>query len=420
MASLWSKKARLWVNGRKDLFGEIQSGVKTQDKDHIWVHCSSLGEFEQGRPVIEDLKLKYPGSNIILTFFSPSGYEVRRNYNGAAAVFYLPMDSRKNAARFLDMVKPRLAIFIKYDYWYYYLNECKKRNIPLLMVSAIFRKQQPFFKWYGGLHRQMLDFFNHFFVQDNDSLELLKSIKVNNATIAGDTRFDRVLEIVGNFKPIDEIQKFCRNSQVLVAGSTWPDDEEMIKEATKELTGIKVIIAPHEIHAEHLQKLKTLFPGSIFHSQLTTSDSRLTTDDSRLMTDDSRLSTIDYRLPTTNILIIDNIGMLSRLYHYGTITYIGGGLNKGIHNTLEAAAWGKPVLFGPNHKKFKEAIGLIEAGGGICIASAHELTTQLKNLVNDQKLLENISKSSFDFVNRHRGATEKIIRFIQENLRFTS
>lgn len=294
------------------------------------------------------------------------------------------------------MVKPQLAVFIKYDYWYYYLVECKKRKIPLLMVSAVFRSEQPFFKWYGSLYKKMLTCFTHFFVQDKESAGLLNSVGINNVTVSGDTRFDRVAEIADRFKPIDGIEKFCGDSKVLVAGSTWPADERIIKEAIADFPNLKIIIAPHEIHKEHLELLRTLFPESTFYSQLTTHHSR------------------------SNCLIIDNIGMLSRLYHYATITYIGGGFDKGIHNTLEAAVYGKPVLFGPKYKKFKEAVELIGAGGGFSVGSANELKSELKNLLEDQKKLEDNSKRSFDFVQLNKGATQTIIKVIQENRRFTS
>jgi 3-deoxy-D-manno-octulosonic-acid transferase len=396
IAALWNKKARQWVDGRKNIFNRINSELKTQNSKLIWVHCSSLGEFEQGRPVIEKLKSNDPGSKILLTFFSPSGYEIRKDFKGVDWIFYLPMDSKANAKKFLDIVRPSLAIFVKYDYWYYYLTECKKRNIPLYIVSAIFRKEQPFFKWYGTLHIKMLKCFSHFFVQERESSELLNSVGINNVTVSGDTRFDRVAEIVENFKPINEIEKFCNSSQVLVAGSTWPSDEKIIKEAITDFPNLKVIIAPHEIHEAHLNQLKQIFPQTSLYSQLITYNSQ------------------------SNILIIDNIGMLSKLYHYATITYIGGGFDKGIHNTLEAAVYGKPVIFGPNYKKFKEAIGLIETGGGFSVNSANELKAQLKILLNDQMKREETNRISFDFVKQNRGATEKIMNVIQENRRFTN
>lgn len=399
ISTLWNGKAKLWVNGRKNIFSDLESKVKDQKSKITWFHCSSLGEFEQGRPLIEKLKSQSPNSRILLTFFSPSGYEIRKDYKDADWIFYLPLDSKTNAKRFFDIIDPSLVVFVKYDYWYYYINECQKRNVPLLMVSAIFRKEQPFFKWYGSFHKKMLKCFTHFFVQDNGSLELLKSIDINKVTVTGDTRFDRVSEIAAHFKPIEEIEKFCNNSPVLVAGSTWPDDEKAIKKAITELPNLKLIIAPHEINKEHLEQLISIFPNSILFSQLKSNTQQPKTD---------------------NCLIIDNIGMLSRLYHYATVTYIGGGFNNGIHNTLEAAVYGKPVLFGPNYKKFKEAIGLIEIVGGATVASTTELSLMLKKLLNDPKELERYSKNSFDFVKENKGATENIFLYIQENRLLTS
>ena len=404
IASLWNNKAKLWIEGRKNIFEQLTSkfnpdSYRDQNSKLIWFHCSSLGEFEQGRPVLEKLKIQNPNSKFLLTFFSPSGFEIRKDYKGADWVFYLPSDSRKNAKQFFNIVNPSLVVFVKYDFWYYYLTECKKRNIPLLMVSGIFRKDQPFFNWYGTLHRKMLNCFTHFFVQDKESFDLLKSIKINNATAAGDTRFDRVSEIAENFKPIGEIEKFCGSSQILVAGSTWPDDEKLIKDATANLPNLKIIIAPHEIHKEHIDQLKSIFPDAVLYSTLIAQSSQPI---------------------TSNCLIIDNIGMLSKLYHYATITYVGGGFNKGIHNTLEAAVYGKPVLFGPNYKKFKEAIGLIETGGGFCINSSTELSAILQKFINNKNELELRSKNSFDFVNQNRGATEKILHYIEANRLLTN
>jgi len=376
------------VNGRRNIIEVIAGKFVTTHPPIVWVHCSSLGEFEQGRPIIEKLKSRDPDSKILLTFFSPSGYEIRKDFKGVDWVFYLPMDSRSNAKSFIDIIQPSLVVFVKYDYWYYYLAECKKRKIPLVMISAIFRKEQPFFKWYGPLHRSMLKCFSHFFVQDKESSNLLNSVGITNVTVSGDTRFDRVIEIAENFKPIDEIEKFCSDSQVFVAGSTWPSDEKIIKEAVTDFPDLKIIIAPHEIHEVHLNQLKQIFPQAVLYSQFTTHHS------------------------PSNILIIDNIGMLSRLYYYATITYIGGGFDKGIHNTLEAGVYGKPVIFGPNYKKFKEAIGLIEAGGGISVNSSNELSYHLKGLLSDKKELEETSKRSFDFVQQNKGATEKIMNMI--------
>lgn len=399
IASLWNNKAKLWSNGRKNIFDRLGAELRDQDSKIIWFHCSSLGEFEQGRPVMENLKKQIPNSKLLLTFFSPSGYEIRKDYKGVDWVFYLPLDSKKNARTFFDIVKPVLAVFVKYDFWYYYLNECKKRKTPLLLVSGIFRKDQLFFKWYGNLHRSMLSCFTHFFVQDKESLQLLLSISIKNATVAGDTRFDRVTEIAENFTPIETIEKYCGSSTILVAGSSWPEDEKLIKDATANFPNLKIIIAPHEIHREHIDQLKTIFPNAMLYSQLKAHSSQPI---------------------TSSHLIIDNIGMLSRLYHYATIAYVGGGFNKGIHNTLEPAVYGKPVLFGPNYKKFKEAIGLIETGGGACVNSNTELTSQLKKLLTNKDILESSSKNSFDFVKQNKGATQKILYYIEANRLLTN
>jgi len=397
IASIWNNKAKFWVNGRKNVLERLAGKLVTIDPPIIWFHCSSLGEFEQGRPVIEKLRSNYPDSKILLTFFSPSGYEIRKDYKGADWVFYLPLDSKTNAKAFFDIVNPSLVVLVKYDYWYYYLTECKKRNIPLLLVSGVFRQDQPFFRWYGKLHRKMLNCFTHFFVQDKESFDLLKTINLNNTIVAGDTRFDRVSEIAENFKPIEEIEKFCGSSQVLVAGSTWPDDEKIVRDAMANLPDLKIIIAPHEIHKEHIDQLKSIFADAVLYSQLAARSSQLAT-----------------------CLIIDNIGMLSRLYHYATVTYIGGGFNKGIHNTLEPAVYGKPVLFGPNYKKFKEAIGLIETGGGVCVNSNAELSSQLTRLLTNKDNLETSSKNSFDFVKQNKGATENILHYINANRLLTN
>lgn len=399
IASLWNRKAKLWLTGRKNFFERLNSALSTQHYKLIWVHCSSLGEFEQGRPVIENIKKQMPDSRILLTFFSPSGYEIRKDYKSADWIFYLPTDSKTNARKFFDAVNPSLVVFVKYDYWYYYLTECKKRKIPLLMISALFRKNQPFFQWYGSLHRKMLNCFTHFFVQDEKSKSLLQSIQINNVTAAGDTRIDRVISIAENFRPIEEIKSFCEKQDVLVAGSTWPDDEKIIQEATSVFPDLKLIIAPHEIDKEHLDNLKELFPGSVFFSQLKT--------DSSLLINQS-------------CLIIDNIGMLSSLYSYATITYVGGGFHKGIHNILEAAVYGKPVLFGPRFKKFKEAMDLKNAGAGFTINNKEDLETKIRLFLTDKKAYAGNCESARTYVYKNKGATEKIIHFIQKNRLLTN
>ena len=399
IASLWNNKANQWLAGRKNIFEILNSELSTNKSKLIWIHCSSLGEFEQGRPVIESFKTNFPNSKLLITFFSPSGYEIRKDYKVADWVFYLPMDSPLNAKKFFDIINPSLVVFVKYDFWYYYLTECKKRNIPLLMISAIFREEQPFFKWYGSFHRKMLSCFTYIFVQDENSETLLNSIDINNVLKTGDTRFDRVTDIAANFQSIEIIEKFCGNSKVLVAGSTWPEDEKIIKEGIATNPDIKLIIAPHEVNEKHLDEIKNLFPDAVFFSQLMTHDSQIV---------------------NKKIMIIDNIGMLSSLYHYATIAYVGGGFNKGIHNTLEAVVYGKPVIFGPKYRKFKEAVELVRTGSGISITNTADLSKQLETLLKSKDQYEMKCKNSFEFVQQRKGATKRIINYIQENRLFTS
>lgn len=392
VAALFNPKAKKWVAGRKNIFPRLESALAGQEKV-IWMHCASLGEFEQGRPLLEKLRTQYPGYKFLLTFFSPSGYEVRKDYKGADWIFYLPMDGAKNAKRFLEIVNPSLVIFVKYEFWYYYLKKIRYRNMPLLLVSALFWKEMSFFKWYGALQRKMLSRFDHLFVQDDISKALIDAIGQSGITsISGDTRFDRVITIAENAQPIPLIEKFTAGHQTIIAGSTWPDDEMLLKKTLETTTdpSLKLIIAPHEINEKHLQSIKELFPGCVFYSELTEENS------------------------TAAILVIDNIGLLSRLYYYAWITYIGGGFGKGIHNTLEAAVYGKPVLFGPVFHKFKEATGLIQAGGAITITNAEEAGKIVEKLLNDPKEYTGRAESSGKYVYARRGATDIIIRYIQE------
>jgi len=309
------------------------------------------------------------------------------------------MDSKLNAEQFFDIVNPSLVVFVKYDYWYYYLAECKKRTIPLLMISAIFRKNQPFFRWYGNVHRKMLKCFTHFFVQDEDSKSLLQNLQLNNVTVSGDTRFDRVVVVAENFQPIDEIEKFCSDSKILVAGSTWSADEKILKEVIDSFPDLKLIIAPHEIHKEHVEQIQSVFRNSILYSKLKTQNSKL---------------------KIQNCLIIDNIGMLSRLYSYATITYIGGGFDKGIHNVLEAAAYGKPMIFGPRFEKFKEAIDLKNIGAAFSINNQEELKNKISSLLEDKNMYTDSCESARTYIYKKKGATEQIIKHIQENRLLTN
>ncbi|MGI8637986.1 MAG: 3-deoxy-D-manno-octulosonic acid transferase, partial [Segetibacter sp.] len=320
-ASPFNNKARLWIKGREDVLTKMKKVIKPEDQI-IWMHCSSLGEFEQGRPVLEKLKSRYPSYKILLTFFSPSGYEVRKNYTGADYIFYLPADSSKNANTFYDIVNAKLIVFVKYEFWYYYLHEAKKRGLPLLLISAIFRKQQPFFSKYGAFHRSMLSCFSHLFVQNKESVLLLNKIGlIQNVTLSGDTRFDRVIEIAEQAQSNSSIENFCAGSPVIVAGSTWSEDDKELAHYVNTRNRIKFIIAPHNIDRSRLQECKALYKNSNLYSSVSSSAST----------------------ENINTIIVDNVGMLSSLYKYSTISYIGGGFGAdGVHNVLEAAVYGKP------------------------------------------------------------------------------
>jgi 3-deoxy-D-manno-octulosonic-acid transferase len=421
LAALWNPKARLWIEGRKGLFEKIQSAVgnrqpatgeandsplATHHSPLAWFHCASLGEFEQGRPVLEALRNQYPGIKILLTFFSPSGYEVRKDYEGADYVFYLPMDSKANARKFIDMVQPDLVIWVKYEYWYHFLTTLKKRKIPTLLVSGIFRPDQPFFKWYGRLHQYILNSFSHLFVQTPASKELLAGIGFSaNVTVSGDTRFDRVADIAERFTPLPVIEQFCGGYPTLVAGSTWPDDEEELDHYANTHPDLRFIIAPHEIGETHLKEIEKLFKHTIRYSILQKRPAGTVSREPRLV----------------NTLIIDNIGMLSRLYKYATITYVGGGFgNDGVHNVLEAAVYHKPVVFGPVYEKYIEAAELVESGGAFPVETALELERELDRLLQDATAYKEACDRAGDYVHAKKGATAAVLRYIQENRLLTS
>ena len=374
LASLWNPKAKQWLEGRRNILQNLTNSVaelnKEQHAGFIWMHCASLGEFEQGRPVLESLRNNYPRHKILLTFFSPSGFEVRKNYPGADLIFYLPIDSKKNATAFLKITQPCLAIFVKYEFWFHYLHELKKQDIPTILISAIFHPHQTFFKWYGRLHRYMLSCFTQTFVQNISSKELLLNIGHGmNVQVSGDTRFDRVSDIHKQFIAMPAIAKFVDQKKTLVAGSTWREDEKLFQDLMLSFPELKLIIAPHEIHASHIHELTNRFPSAILFSQL-----------------------INEKSPATaHCLIIDNIGMLSSLYHYAHISYIGGGFNEsGIHNILEAAVYNKPVIFGPNYSKFNEATDLLKSGGAHSVKDKKELEKVLENLLSNCSTTEKI------------------------------
>ncbi|MEX1201899.1 MAG: glycosyltransferase N-terminal domain-containing protein [Ferruginibacter sp.] len=397
IAAFFNPKAQRWIKGRLNWWEQLQTLDRDAEKPTIWMHCASLGEFEQGRPLLEAIRLKYPATCILLTFFSPSGYEVRKNYAGADLVMYLPIDSKENAHQFINYLKPSLVLWVKYEYWYYYLLELKQQKVPVLLISGIFRNSQPFFKAYGQLWKNMLGSFEQLFVQNLYSLTLLKSIGFNNkATVTGDTRFDRVCSIAAEWESLPEpLSSFCNLHPVIVAGSTWEEDEELLIHYSKTYPHIRFVIAPHEVSKERIEDLQEEFPNGILYSNLLTIPTE--------------------EIGNRNVLIIDNIGMLSRLYHYAHIAYVGGGFNdSGIHNILEAAVYSKPVIFGPEYDKFAEARDLVEAGAAFSIETALELEALLNELINNKILWKESSQIAGDYVQQHRGATEKIMQYIQE------
>lgn len=383
-----NKKANLWIKGRKNIFEKL----KTMDRNRstAWFHVASLGEFEQARPVIESFKEKYPSYQIVLTFFSPSGYEIRKNYAYADGVFYLPKDTKRNAKKFITTVQPNVVFFVKYEFWYHYLYELSKQKIPIYLFSAIFYKNQLFFKNYGKWYRQMLHFFSFIFVQNQNSEILLKSLQINNVSVAGDTRFDRVWQIVQNAKQLPEIEVFCDNKITIVAGSTWEKDEELLIHYSKIHSDIKFIIAPHEVEETNIKRLEKLCKGKAVRFSVKE----------------------NYQLQDFQILIIDSIGLLSAIYRYAHIAYIGGGFGKGIHNTLEAAAYGIPVLFGTNYHKFQEAKDLIEREAGFSIKTQNELNFKIDQLITNKSYLEQCRKNAFDYVKEMCGGTNSLLEKI--------
>ena len=373
-ASLFNAKAKLWVNGKKNIFQKIEEVTKGE-QNIVWFHCASLGEFEQGKPIIEGYKQKYPSHKILLTFFSPSGFEIRKNYEGVDWVFYLPADTKSNAKKFISIVKPIKVIFIKYEFWFNYMAELKKQNISFYSVSAIFRDGQAFFK-YNWFANQLKNI-THFFVQDKTSADLLKSIGLTNHTISGDSRFDSVLSTTQNPKSFPLIKQFCKTKPTIICGSTWLKDETLLSQFIKENPQYNYIIAPHEMH--HISHLQKQTGAQLFSTSNTEN------------------------INSNNVLIIDSIGILSSIYQYANIAYIGGGFGSGIHNILEAITFGLPVIFGPNYQKFNEAAELIALGGAKSISNYTELTLAIDSFANfDQKIATNYIKNS-------SGATETII-----------
>lgn len=390
IAAPFSKKISLFVSGRKGLLDRIEEAVKGEESI-IWFHCPSVGEFEQARPVIERYKERGGTDKILLTFFSPSGYELRKNYPYADWVFYLPIDSPRRSSRFLDIVKPKVAVFSKYDFWYFYLMGLKKRGIPTYIISAIFREEQPFFKGWGCMWREMLKCFTALYVQNEESRKLLQwACNLENVIVAGDTRFDRVDDIVrGAAKKNLIVDSFITGKKVMIAGSTWEEDEKRILEAL-EGKDLKIILAPHEVYPEHISSIDKMF-ASYKVVKYTRNPSPQETEDA-------------------DVLVIDCIGLLSSLYGYGDFAYIGGGFGAGIHNILEAATYGKGVIFGPKYHKFQEAKDLVAAGGAVSYTTSEELSGILGEWLGDSENLKKAGNISKKYVEEHLGATDLFLK----------
>ncbi|MBQ3208571.1 MAG: 3-deoxy-D-manno-octulosonic acid transferase [Alistipes sp.] len=380
--SPWHKKARLWRDGRKQLFNRMRASIDSS-APIVWVHVASLGEFEQGRPIIEKIKAERPEYKILLTFFSPSGYEIRKNYQGADYIFYLPIDTKSNAREFLDIVKPQIAVFVKYEYWINLLTELKTRNIPTYIVSAIFRRDSIFFRSTGNMWREALKSFNTIFVQDENSKALLAELGHDNVIVAGDTRFDRVAQIAAAAKKIELIEQFKGDSRLFVAGSSWGPDEDLIVRLANENPTIKFIVAPHEMEQTRMAKIEQTATGGAV-----------------------RYTKIEGDIADKQILILDTIGMLSSVYGYADFSYIGGGFGVGIHNTLEAATFGLPIAFGPNYQKFKEARDMIALGGATSVSNYEELSAWFAPLRDDEQHLKLVSQISKDYTTKNQGATD--------------
>lgn len=396
--ALFQPKAKKWVKGRQGLFQKLQQELQTKNIDKqqlIWFHCSSLGEFEQGRPLIEAIKKQYPNEKILLTFFSPSGYEIRQNYALADIIFYLPLDTKKNAKQFIDLVQPKLVFWVKYEFWYHFLETLHQRKIPVFLVSGIFRKKHFFFSPFGKTHRQCLQFFEHLFVQNAISKKHLEAVGISHLTIAGDTRLDRVLAIAAEKKRFEIIDQFAKANQkpIIVCGSTWQPDETIIAQYINDNVDnlpFQFIIAPHEINSLNINGLQEKINAkSIRYSNATNEN------------------IINY-----DILIIDNIGMLSALYRYGKIAYIGGAFGSGLHNILEPIVFGLPVIFGTKYQKFEEAVNLVGEKGGFSVTSYEAFNAVIKQLSKELFYQQAFAKAK-KYVIDNQGATQLILQSTQ-------
>ncbi|PWB19408.1 3-deoxy-D-manno-octulosonic acid transferase [Flavobacterium sp. HTF] len=389
--ALFSPKIKLFTEGRKNVFAILEEKIKPTDKT-IWFHSASLGEYEQGLPVIEKIKEKYPSHKIIVTFFSPSGYEVRKNNTVADVTVYLPLDTKSNAKKFLRLAHPEKVFFIKYEFWLNYLNELKKNEVPTYLISGIFRDSQMFFKWYGGFYRKALKSFTYFFVQNESSKEKIKGLGFENVIVSGDTRFDRVNAILERDNSLDFIEEFKNNQTTIIIGSSWPKDEALLSQYINEAPeNVKFIIAPHNIKPEQISNLKSqITKSTILFSQKENTD-----------------------LSDYNVFIIDTIGLLTKIYSYGTIAYVGGGFgNPGIHNILEPATFGIPIVIGPNYSNFAEAVQLVALGGCIVISNEEEIRQNLNRLIKDRNFLNEKGQICRSFIQENKGATNSIMTLV--------
>jgi len=391
LVALFNPKIKLFVEGRKGSFNQLEKVILPTDKT-IWIHCASLGEFEQGLPIIEQLKKQYQNHKIVVTFFSPSGYEVKKNSPIADVIVYLPLDTRANVQRFLNSIHPEIAIFVKYEFWPNYLAELKRRNIKTLLVSGIFREDQAFFKAYGKWMQKSLLTFDHFFVQNENSKKLLNNIQFKNVSVAGDTRFDRVSEILERDNSLDFIETFKQNKTTIVYGSSWSDDETIYLDYLNSAKNIKHIIAPHDIKQHKIEKLRNLITKSVL-----------------LFSEKEGENPAEY-----DVLIIDTIGLLTKIYSYADIAYVGGAFKTGLHNTLEPAVFGIPVVIGPEFQKFQEAVDLVYRKGIITVSDKDVYTTVINELVNSDKRRLATGKINSNYIHQQAGATTKILNYLND------
>ncbi|MFT3702260.1 MAG: glycosyltransferase N-terminal domain-containing protein [Agriterribacter sp.] len=404
--SPWNPKAKSWISGRVNFFDTLTKQLNVLPKDNahrIWMHCASLGEFEQGRPVLEKIKEQFPSCTVIISFFSPSGYEVRKNYKGADIVCYLPADTKANARQFVEKVNPTLVLWVRYEFWMHYLEAIHQRKIPLLLISGHLRNPGLFVNFYNAYRKRLFQCFTHFFVQTDASATMFNHMGFDNVTVSGDTRFDRVIEIAEKFEPVPIVEQFCAGHKVVVAGSTWTEDEEELTHYVRVNPSTRFIIAPHETDKENIHDIQKEFPHSILYSTLASGTA--------VMNEDNKVNT----------LIIDNVGMLSRLYKYADITYVGGGFgDDGLHNILEAAVYGKPVFFGPVYERHFEAVEMEECGGAISIENALALEKELDQLWNDPAALQKSGDAAKAYVYKNAGATNIILNYIYKNRLLTN